>query len=181
MDGSDGLRERKVRRPGSSFPRKSPSDGLIEADAPLRCSCCPPSVPPLVKVRSPPSDSHSVSPPSERHSPRGCCTDNPYSAEHLSQPGPHWVAVGLPADRLRQTGLRGLFFPPGGDCEATLRTCERRGKCPSKRGKRMGRASQSSARSAEVGSHPTAAAWLVHPEAFDEAEQASRPAPGKMQ
>jgi hypothetical protein len=69
LQGAKGAPDRVV-----VSPRKSPSDGLNWAGAPLRCTCCPPTVSPLVKVRSPPSDSHSVG-PLERPSPCGCCTD----------------------------------------------------------------------------------------------------------
>ena len=59
----------------------------------------PPSVLPLLRVRSPSSDSHR----STRRTTftRRCCADPAYSAQRLSQPGPHLVAVRLRGDRSR--------------------------------------------------------------------------------
>jgi hypothetical protein len=112
--GQDSLKGAKGAPARSSVPSENPpSGGLVGRRTSSlllvpRCS-------PLVRVRSPPSDPHQ-SPPSERPSPRGCCTDGRYFAEALSQPGPHWVAAGLPGGGDRQTAPGTPLIPPGGDC-----------------------------------------------------------------
>jgi hypothetical protein len=70
LKGAKGAPAPVVGSPGEN-PVRRPH----EAGAPLRCSLSPPTVFPLVKVRSPPSDSHWSAPP-KRPSPCGCCTDD---------------------------------------------------------------------------------------------------------
>lgn len=84
-----------MRRPGSPDSPGNPRPTARGGRRIALLLLVSPSVFPLLRVRSPSSDSHR-SPPSERPSLRGCCTDAPYSAQRLSQLGPHWVAVRLP-------------------------------------------------------------------------------------
>jgi hypothetical protein len=110
---SSSFRERKVRRFGPPVPPEISVRRPRQAGAPVRCSCCPPTVfPPCESV--PLRRTRTRWPPSKRPSPCGCCTDAAYSAEPLWQPGPHRVAVRLPWPRRRQAALRQPFFPPGG-------------------------------------------------------------------
>ena len=115
--------------------RRSPGENSVvrphEAGAPLRCSLSPPRCSPLVKVRSPPSDSHRSAPPNDHHRVVAVLMDG-YFAEALSQPGPHWVAVALPGHHLRQRAARRPLSPPGGDRGAARRPC-RPGRQPARR------------------------------------------------
>lgn len=94
----------------------SPSDGLTRP-AHLFAAPCPHGVP-LVKIRSPPSDSHRSPPLRNDHHREVAVVMIGYFAEASSQPGPHRVAVGLPGESGRQTVPGTPFIPPGGDCEA---------------------------------------------------------------
>jgi hypothetical protein len=81
------FREReRCAGPGRRSPRRTSVRRPLEAGAPLRCSCYPPPVTPLVRIRSPPSDTHVVA-PLRTTSPWGCCTDGQYLAHPLSQTG----------------------------------------------------------------------------------------------
>jgi hypothetical protein len=106
LQGAKGAPVRAVDSPG--YLRPTP----IWAGAPVRCSCCPPTVSPLVKVRPPRSDFHSVG-PLERPSPCGCCTDGAYFREPLWQPGPHSVAGGLPSRKAPPEGRCAEVLPAG--------------------------------------------------------------------
>jgi hypothetical protein len=90
-------------RPTASSGRRTSSLLLV----PPRCS-------PLVKVRSPPSDSHRSAPPNDHHRVVAVLM-NRYFVRALSQPGPHWVAVPLPGEGGRQTATGAPLSPPGGD------------------------------------------------------------------
>jgi hypothetical protein len=112
-----------VRRPGSSDPPgklRPTASGRRRISSLLLVS---PPVFPLLRVRSPSSDSHR-SPPSERPSLRGCCTDAPYSAQRLSQLGPHWVAVRLPRPEAPR-GSERADIPDGRPVEAASGTARR--------------------------------------------------------
>ncbi len=111
LKGAKGAPTRVVGPPGEISVRRPHGAG-----APLRCSLSPPRCSPLVRVRSPPSDSHRSASPNDRHRVVAVLMDG-YFAQDLSQPGPHWVAVALPGDRHRQTPGQRPLSPPGGGHE----------------------------------------------------------------
>ena len=136
--------------------RRSPGENSVrrphEAGAPLRCSLSPPRCSPLVKVRSPPSDSHRSAPP-KRPSPCGCCTDESVLCTRA-------VATRATLGCSRVARLRALARqPPEGRCPRREATGERRAGTRPKTGvrrratRRRWPASDSPARECDPASH----------------------------
>ena len=103
-----------MRRSGRSVPPEISVRRPLWAGTPFRCSCCPPTVSPLAKVRSPPSDFHSVGPLDDRHGVVAVLIVRTLPSR-CGNPGHIRLQIGLPARRQRQKGSAAPFSPPGGD------------------------------------------------------------------